>query len=366
VLLRITDLETAKASNTSAIQSIRNDLDTLIRAVSQLTTAAATSGATAGATTANLNLNLDPDAVPSAVLPPGVKAPQPTRLDGRRKDNVPRWIAQTLSILKISGFNPDSPQAIAYAATFLDGPAAAWWSTRQAGLPAAAKDYGGFSTYAEFGNELEIGIGIYDKQAKARNKLDNLKQTTSVLAYGEAFNQCLTDLPERHWQDVRHDYLRGLKKQIREMIIGKISPDDRWPAIHKIAHECDELLMSNRHAGSNFVSTHRRAGAPAAPALPRSEAVPMDLDIVSAQPNNSGSRSSTPGRRRPSSPHPGSFTQRLAPLTEAERDYLRKNNGCFKCRKLGHYQSSCPRNSPSRSGKPGTAAFKSPSSQRKN
>jgi hypothetical protein len=38
----------------------------------------------------------------------------------------------------------------------------------------------------------------------------------------------------------------------------------------------------------------------------------------------------------------------IAKLTPKEREYLIKNNGCFKCRKLGHFSSECttPRSAP--------------------
>ncbi|KAI0993583.1 hypothetical protein K3495_g13277 [Podosphaera aphanis] len=36
----------------------------------------------------------------------------------------------------------------------------------------------------------------------------------------------------------------------------------------------------------------------------------------------------------------------LKPITEQERDYLRANNGCFRCRQTnaGHISRTCPRN----------------------
>jgi hypothetical protein len=33
---------------------------------------------------------------------------------------------------------------------------------------------------------------------------------------------------------------------------------------------------------------------------------------------------------------------RLGKLTDGERDYLKKNNGCFKCRQIGHISPECP------------------------
>ncbi|KAF9582745.1 hypothetical protein BGW38_010820 [Lunasporangiospora selenospora] len=35
--------------------------------------------------------------------------------------------------------------------------------------------------------------------------------------------------------------------------------------------------------------------------------------------------------------------KRLQPLTASERQWLRENNGCFKCRKLGHISHECTR-----------------------
>jgi hypothetical protein len=115
--------------------------------------------------------------------------------------------------------------------------------------------------------------------------------------------------------------------------------DDSWLQIRDKAASLDNILWKSsssarHHSGPspmdtslNTVSFRGRS--------------PTPRDTTSSRP-----RPSTPARRSPS-PTPSSSTPRLAPLTDAERDYLRANNGCFRCRKINanHLSQNCPGNS---------------------
>ena len=43
------------------------------------------------------------------------------------------------------------------------------------------------------------------------------------------------------------------------------------------------------------------------------------------------------------------ITRPLKKLTDAERDQLRREGKCFRCRQVGHISSQCPKN-PSKNG----------------
>jgi hypothetical protein len=272
--------------------------------------------------------------------------------------------------LILAGFNVNSPSAIAYAAAFLDGPAAAWWTTHQASIPPEQKYYGGFPSFSDFAQQLEFGVGILNKQERAREDMDRLYQRTSVLLYGEEFTRITADLPDRHASDLRYCYLRGLKHDIREMLTGKIESMQDWTEIHKLAHACDELRMTRHRYSSN--STRHTYN--------HSETTPMELGNVTTHSHHhlsaSSHRANTPDRsrsttRRSSSPYPrpSTATPHLVALTDQERDRLRQQNACFRCRKPGHVSRDCPlnqqRTSSSRSG-PAASQSASPRPKSKN
>jgi hypothetical protein len=47
----------------------------------------------------------------------------------------------------------------------------------------------------------------------------------------------------------------------------------------------------------------------------------------------------------------------MTKLTPKERQYLIDNNGCFKCRELGHYSSNCKNQTPKKPEKPTGPTF---------
>jgi hypothetical protein len=282
------------------------------------------------------------------MLPKGVKAPPPPRLDGRRRQDVPTWIEQARTSLILAGFPLDSPNAIAYLATFLDDKAASWWNSCVGAAPPHLRSTGGFSSFDEFAAALRDRLGVPRADDVARDKLATLRQRTSVLDYNDEFTRLIREVPYRHPSDLRHDYMRGLKPAIKQLLAGKVPPEMSWQDISRLAHDCDTILMHDRRSLPDRSRSDRIP--PAAPAPARSGPTPMDLGVATA------SSSRVPPSHRSSSPYPrqgrssssasslasSSVSKPLAPLTPAERDYLRANNGCFRCRKLGHFYDQCP------------------------
>lgn len=54
-----------------------------------------------------------------------------------------------------------------------------------------------------------------------RDKLDDLSQTTSVVAYNNAFNKLIMQVPDMSRGEIEHRYLKGLKRPIYSAIISK-------------------------------------------------------------------------------------------------------------------------------------------------
>ena len=54
-----------------------------------------------------------------------------------------------------------------------------------------------------------------------RDKLDDLSQTASVIAYNNAFNKLVMQIPDMNKGEIEHRYLKGLKRPIYSAIISK-------------------------------------------------------------------------------------------------------------------------------------------------
>ena len=291
-------------------------------------------------------------------LPTGVKPPLPTRLSAKRRSDVPDWIANTRVALQLAGFNLDHSASVAYASTFLDDKANAWWRTCLA-APAnpAFQSSGGFGTFDSFAAELQKKLGQPFPEATAREKLAKLQQTRSVLDYSDAFTRIIKDLPERHWKDLRFDYLQGLKLSIREMLTGKISEDTKWEEISSLAHQCDQVLMA-RPSGARPQYMERDRPLPSRPI---NSPTPMELGHLG--------HVDAPRKGRPQTPHPRANsplrTASLNRLTDEERESLRRAGACFRCRKPGHFSRECTQYDSSSTGR--FASTRSPSpAHRKN
>lgn len=283
-------------------------------------------------------------------LPPGVKAPTPEPFDAKDKRLVPAWLSVTESALRLAGHAMDSG-TIHYVSAFLKGRAADWFKLKRAAAPDNLKASGGFTSWSDFASVFEKELGDAKPRDKARERLTALRQVTSVLSYGEKFVDAISKLPDMFWEDIRFFYLRGLKPEIQQMMAGKYDDTARWDDLHALAMQCDSIRAPGFPCSDN---------ASRLTFASRNHATPMDLGNM----QSSSSRSQSPSRPnlRPSSPHrPSSTAHKLLPLTDAEREELRRKGACFRCRQVGHTSHNCPKyKTPSRTVSPARSISSSP------
>jgi hypothetical protein len=186
---------------------------------------------------------------------------------------------------------------VAFASTFLKAHAAVWWQTICEQLKAQPAD----THWTLFKEGLQAQFEPINAAKTARNRLDQLRQKTSVLLYNTEFRQLMLQLPHMHETDRIHAYLKGRKPQVAQQV-AMHQPDTLLEA-QNLADTSDTIQFQLRPRPQYQEKQNYRTD-PNGPA-------PMDLDAIGK-------------------------------LTDTERERLRKMGGCFRCRKPGHLARDCP------------------------
>ena len=185
---------------------------------------------------------------------------------------------------------------IAFAATFFKDQAALWWRAyhQTQNWEAAPPTWAAFlATLRQQFTPVNTSISAYDH-------LQRLSQKASVNAYNHEFRAIMLELPDMDPATRMNYYMKGLKENIRPFVAMQTPADLATAEI--IAERVDAVTYKPqaRTFGSQPRTNYRSPGG----------VVPMDLDAIGK-------------------------------LTDAERERLRKNGGCFRCRKTGHLARDC-------------------------
>lgn len=196
----------------------------------------------------------------------------------------------------------DADRRILFAASQLEGVAKTWWRYQveqvQRGFVAPVV------TWQDFRGVLTSRFQIINAVRVARDRLAELRQISSVRSYVTQFQNVLMQISEVHEGEALDRFIRGLKPRTK-MEVTMREPTGLEEAM-RMAERYDSLVSTtfSRPRPHQVMQTlHTRPD----------EAVPMEVDAI---------------QRRT--------------LTNADRERLRQNGGCFYCRQLGHRIAECP------------------------
>ena len=175
----------------------------------------------------------------------------------------------------------------------------------------------------------------------ARDRLARLRQTSSVRAYASLFRTVTLLIPAITDDEKKDRFIRGLKPKIMNDI--KVKAPTTFDEAVKLAVRLDSLDTWRPSGVTNTFHPNGRNNF-----SKTTSSVPMELDAISSTP--AGVRSGPPPLSPPRVIHRGinainNSRPPRKPLTDREREELKKKGVCFKCRKPGHMARACPESS---------------------
>ena len=228
-----------------------------------------------------------------------IRPPEPSKYSGIRKlETIVDWLAEVEIVLEHYGLDLEGDESVDAAATYLTGDARRWWNLEK------RKDVYP-TTWDAFSEAIKAKYLPPNALENLQDRLHKMQQKGTVSQYVSEFRRTLSLLGDYDENNAFLLFKNGLKPLIRMQV--------------NIAN-CRDLDAAEQ------VAIHTES------AMQKEEVRP------------------TPSTPRPPKPF-GSFpkpspgpspTGGPTKLTPQEKEYLRKNNGCYRCRQIGHLSTQCP------------------------
>ena len=254
----------------------------------------------------------------------GLKPPKPDTFDGRHVDTF------LFSLDKIFGYyRIEDENKVKLAVTYFRGAALRWYKyvEHQYQGKSELKDWNRFTAL------MKKHFEAANTETAVRNKLNSLRQFASVSKYNDMFNTLIIELlgiDERTKIDM---YCRGLKPSI-QLHVSLRAPQTLEEA-QATALNVDNIFSENGMAfRKNGFNSGWNNARPREFKTSGNSSIPMELGNTEQYiEETSVNNIERPGFKK---------------LTDDEKSQLRKENKCFKCRKVGHMANKCYSNKPAK------------------
>jgi hypothetical protein len=223
------------------------------------------------------------------------------------------------------------------AGTFLTGTAGTWFAY----LTPAERN--SLTTFDQFATLLTNYFSPLDQQAEARRKLTGIRQTSSVTAFNNIFNQTVQRLPHMEMAEKIEQYRMKLHDDLQVQLA--LNEYTSLADIMKAAVRIDALLIARKPKSSGTFQFNPRQQYSNRKPFTNTNASASNTQPVAA---HAVQLEDQPGSDEDE--HHVNYTQAapISKLTPEARQHCIENKLCFRCRKAGHNKFHCPLNSSNR------------------
>ena len=255
---------------------------------------------------------------------------KPPLFAGKPNQDVRSWVQQLE--LRHGPFKCDEPQKVLLALTHLEGDAFTFVNILRAQPPSAGAvpiD----SSWDRLKGALVQQFGGLDPQFVARTRIRSLSQTGTVQEYLNTFKNLRCRVGDMNDAEAVDKFLAGLNEKVVMHVVQQRGGD---------VMSFEEVTTAALHYARGIdLAASSRAGRSHTPAATQS----AQLHTMDAKAKG---RQGQPPRRVGFKGPPGATMARQpmthGKLTDAEKEFLRANAGCFYCKKpnAGHMVANCP------------------------
>ena len=242
--------------------------------------------------------------------PKTAKLPLPEYFTGTGEEDSANWLFMASEYLHFHKMVED-PQGAQVLASRLKSNAAIWYRSK-------VTTEGAFTSGKLFLEQLRAWVLPPHSNQERRDKLAELVQgSRSAKKYSADFHSIAMSIDDIQQPEMLDRFVRGLRKDLKAEIRRNGTNIKTVEQAMILASTMDGLTRRDRVP--DFIPMRAPVSRIAQPA---SEPTPMDVDAIAQF-------------KRATPP--------WAPLTDAQRDYLRANAGCYKCRQVnaGHISKNC-------------------------